>query len=102
IGDHRGRVLGGHVFGVQDGFERAAVGGAVGVVVMGGDVEAVLFERQLGVIEVDEIGLVFVDEILGAQEPFFGVAVVVRRDRFVPMTVVLRVPVLRFLRRLQI
>ena len=42
-----------------------------GVVVVGGEVEAVLFEGEFGVVEVDEVWLVGVDEVLDAEEPVF-------------------------------
>ena len=64
-------VLGFDVLGGEDDIDLAFVADA-GVVVVGGDVEAVLAEGKLGVVEVEEVRLVGVDQVLAAEEPVVG------------------------------
>ena len=92
----RGRALGGlEVLGVHHRLVFAAVARRVRVVVMRDELEADLLEGDALVVEIEQVGLVFVDEVLRAEEPVVGVAPVERRDLLPPVAVHLAVPVER-------
>ena len=82
----------------QHGLE-PSVRADVGVVEVRGDVEAGLAERQLGVVEVEKVRLVLVDQVLAAQEPAFDEVRIVGRRLFGPLAIVLGVPGVRVLDR---
>ena len=52
----------------------AAVPGDVGIVVMRDQIEPGLPERQLVRVEIEHVGLVLVDEVLGPEEPVLAEA----------------------------
>ena len=90
--DHAGDVLRRHVLGIDDDVRRAFRARSARVVVVGDDVETGLAERQLGVVEVENVRVILVDEVLAAQEPLLGERGVHRRRVLIPDAVVLLVP----------
>lgn len=59
-------ALGRQHFRVEDGFEAAIVPTTAGVVVISRNVQSDLAERQIKVVEVDEVGAMLIDQILAA------------------------------------
>ena len=88
----RADVIGLQALAVDDHVEVALVADRR-VVIVRGECQAILLEGQLGVVEVDQVGLVGVDQVLAAQEPVLGELGIVRRNLFVPFCVVGLVPV---------
>ena len=79
------------VLGGEDDVELAFIADA-DVVVVGGDGEAVDAVREFGVVEVEEVGLVAVDQVLGAEEPVLGEFGMGEGDVLVPLFVVVVEP----------
>jgi len=91
-GDGAG-VIGFEIFAVDDALERTVAGDGA-VVEVGGGVETGLAEGEVVVVEVDEVGLVFVHELLAAEEPGVDKAGVVGWGLLGPDTVVVLVPII--------
>src|SRR5258708_6361457 len=62
-----------HVFRIEHDFrpDLAALLNAR-VVIVGGEIQTGLTQRQLRVVEIEQVRMIFVDEVLTAQKPFFG------------------------------
>jgi hypothetical protein len=62
--DQGARVFGLHVLGVDDGFELALVAPEIGVVIVRHDIESHLAQREFGIIEVENIWMIFINQVL--------------------------------------
>ena len=82
------------MFGVDDSLKLALVARNVGVVVVRHDIKSGLAERQFGVVEVKNVGLILIHQVLAAEEPLFSERRIHRRWVLVPHAVVLLVPLI--------
>src|ERR1035437_9406054 len=76
----------------RDDHIHLAVFADAGVVEVGDEVDAILAERQLGIVEVNQVRIIGVDEVLTAEEPVLREAGIHGRYAFVPGAVVGLVP----------
>ena len=80
----------------DDGFELTAPLDAL-VVKVRGYVEPRLSQRQLGVVEVEHVGIVLIDQVFAAEKPGIGELRVVAGRVLIPRTIVAIVPILHCL-----
>src|ERR1035437_10972864 len=74
----------------RDDHIHLAVFADAGVVEVGDEVDAILAERQLGIVEVNQVRIIGVDEVLTAEEPVLREAGIHGRYAFVPGAVAWR------------
>ena len=82
------------MFGVDNSVKLALVAARLGVVVVRHNIKSRLAQRQFGVVEVENIGLVLINQVLAAEEPLFSERRVHRRWVLVPRTIVLLMPLI--------
>src|SRR6185503_12202009 len=86
-----------HMFGVDDGFKLALVTTEIGVVVVRHDIQSYLAQREFGVVEVEDIWMIFINQILTTKKPLISEIGIHRRWILVPYKIVLVVPLVHCL-----